>query len=157
MTELSSEGQQLLSRYTKRGWFDAAGDERLRDDTSSSQLPRPAYLVIASNMVVPPLSEVQITTRCAYRPFRGRCLVVSDAARRFDLLDLKVRYRSQFRRGEVLSLHTCVGEATPELIRWPLEVCEAHAEICVRAVIPEGAAEDELGAWFEMILLGEVI
>ena len=150
----------MLARYADRGWFDAAGDDRLRYDliSRSRLLPRPAYLVIAtSGMLVLPLSEVQVTTRCYYRPFRGMQLVVaSEATRRFDLIDLKVMHRSQFRRDESLPLSACIDEATPELIRWPLDICQATAEISVRAIIPAPAdGEDDLGAVFEMILLGE--
>lgn len=157
--DLSPEGQRVLARYVNRGWFDAAGDDRLRDDVSRSPLPRPAYLVIASLMPVLPLSEVQITTRINYRTFRGRRLVVaSDATRRFDLIDLKVMYRSQFRRDDSLSLRACVDEATPELIQWPLEICGSGGEISVRAIIParEAGGDDDRGAAFEMILIGEV-
>jgi hypothetical protein len=116
-------------------------------------------LVIASGMRVPPLSEVQVTTRCHYRPFRGRRLVIaSDATRRFDLIDLKIMYRSQFRRDEVLSLRVCVDEATPGSIQWPLEICGAGIEISARAIIParEAGEDNDLGAEFEMILIGEV-
>lgn len=161
--DLSFEGQQLLERYVNRGWFDAAGDDRLRDDFSRSGfsrsgLPRPAYLVLAAiGAPVPPLSEVQITTRCHYRAFRGlRLVVVSDATRRFELMDLKVMYRSQFRRGERLPLHDCMDEVTPELIQWPLEICRPSLDISVQAIIPARAAEDDPGAVFEMILIGEV-
>jgi hypothetical protein len=157
---MSPEGQQMLARYTDRGWFNAAGDTRLRADASrlESVPPRPAYLLFASGMLVFPSSEVQVTTRCNYRPFRGRRLVVaSDAARRFDLIDLKVMYQSQFHRNESLPLHSCVDEATPELIQWPLDICGEGGEISIRAIIPEAVGEDDLGAAFEMILLGEVI
>lgn len=158
MATMSPEGQWRLSRYADRGWFDAAGDSRLRDDGSSSQLPRPAYLVIASGMLVPPLSEVQVTMRCHYRPFRGRRLVVvSDAARRFDLLDLKIMHRSQFRKNEPLSLRALVDEAEPGPIRWPLEVCRPGVEISAHAIISTRVAEDDPGAMFEMILIGEVM
>lgn len=159
MIELSSEGQQMLARYADRNWFNAAGDDRLRNDYSSWRFPRPAYLVLASGFVLPPLSEVQVTTRCHYRPFRGRQLVVSDAARRFDLIDLKVMHRSQFRRDETLPLHDCTDEATPELIQWPLYMCSAGFDVVARAIIPTRVAEEEedLGASFEMILIGEVI
>jgi hypothetical protein len=157
---MSPDGQRALARYVDRGWFDAAGDARLRDDDSRSLLPRPAYLVIASSgMWIPPLSEVQVTTRINYRAFRGRRLVVaSDATRRFDLLDLKVLHRSQFRRAEDLPLRTCVGESAPELIQWPLEVCGASGDIVIRAIIPrrEAGGEEDLGVDFEMILIGEV-
>lgn len=159
---MSPEGQRTLARYVDRGWFDAAGDNRLRDGfpSSSSQLPLPAYLVIASGMRILPSSEVQVTTRCNYRPFRGRQIVVmSDGARLFDLLDLKVVHRSQFRRDAALSLRDCTDEATPELIRWPLEVCGPGAEVVVRAIIPAQAAapmDDDLGARLEMMLIGEV-
>lgn len=156
--ELSFEGQQLLARYVDRGWFDAAGDDRLRDDFPPSQLPRPAYLVILSlTPPVPPLSEVQVTTRCNYRAFRGRRVVVSEASRRFDLTDLKVMYRSQFRRAEPLPLRFLVDEAAPELIQWPLEICRHGEEISAHAIIPARVAEDDPGAVFEMILIGEVI
>lgn len=160
MDMTSPEGKRVLSRYVDRGWFDAAGDARLRDDFFSSRLPRPAYLVIASGMQVPPLSEVQVTARCNYRAFRGRQMTVaSGAARRFDLIDLKVMYHSQFRREESLPLHTCVDEVAPELIQWPLDVCRSGVEISVHAIIPARVAGDknDLGAAFEMILLGEVI
>lgn len=160
MTVMSPEGQRVLTRYADRGWFDAAGDDRLRDNASRSRLPRPAYLVIASGMQVLPLSEVQITTRCNYLAFRGTQLTVaSEMTRRFDLIDLKVLHRSQFRRAELLPLRTCVDEATPELIQWPLDVCRAGDEISVCAIISERGAEEEedLGAAFDMILLGEVI
>lgn len=157
---MSPEGQRVLARYADRGWFDAAGDDRLRADISRWRLPRPAYLVIASGMQVLPLSEVQITTRCNYRAFRGTQLVVaSEMTRRFDLIDLKVLHRSQLRRNELLPLRACVDEATPELIQWPLDVCRASAEISVHAIISARGAEeeDDLGAAFDMILLGEVI
>jgi hypothetical protein len=158
--ELSPQGRQTLARYADRGWFNAAGDDRLRDDFSRGQLPRPAYLVIASGMRILLSSEVQVTTRCNYRPFRATQLVVmSDEARRFDLLDLKVVHRSQFRRAEVLSLRACVEEATPELIRWPMEVCGPSDEFVVRAIIPTqdaASSKDDPGARFEMLLIGEV-
>lgn len=159
MTALSPEGQLALVRYADRGWFDAAGDHRLRDDFSRSRLPRPAYLVIASGMQVLPLSEVQITTRCNYRAFRGTQLIVaSEMTRRFDLIDLKVLHRSQFRRGEPLPLRAYIDEVTSELIQWPLDICSAGVEISARTIISARATEDEdLGAAFEMILLGEVI
>ena len=149
----------MLACYAGRGWFDATGDDRLRDDYSRWTLPRPAYLVLASGMQVPPMSEVQVTTRIHYRAFRGRRLVVaSDAARRFDLIDLKVMHRSQFRRDQPLSLRGCVNEAAPELIQWPLEVCAAGVEIVARAIIParEDDEADDPGTQFEMILIGEV-
>ena len=155
--DLSPVGQQTRARYVDRGWFDAAGDDRLRGGFSSSQLPRPAYLVIASGMRILPSSEVQVTTRCNYRPFRGRQIVVmSDEARLFDLLDLKVVHRSQFRRDAVLSLRDCTDEATPELIRWPLDVCGPSDEFVVRAIIPQQVAALDLGARLEMMLIGEV-
>ena len=159
MTELSAEGQGVLRRYVDRGWFDASADVRLRDDFSRWTLPRPAYVVIASGMQVFPMSEVQVTTRIHYRAFRGRSLVVaSDAARRFDLIDLKVMHRSQFRRDKPLSLRGCVNEAAPELIQWPLEICAAGVEIIARAIIPARADDevDDPGTQFEMILIGEV-
>jgi hypothetical protein len=111
-------------------------------------------------MRVPPLSEVQVTTLCHYRAFRGRRLVVaSDATRRFDLVDLKVRHRSQFRRDEPLPLRACVDEAAPALIQWPLEICGAGVEIVIRAIISqrEVAGETDLGEEFAMILLGEAV
>ena len=155
---MSPEGQQTLKLYADRGWFDAANDPRLRDDYSRWELPRPAYLVIASGMLVLPASEVQVTTRCNYRTFRGRRLaVMSEAARRFDLLDLKVRFRSQFCKDEPLPLRGCVGEATPALIQWPLETCKAGDEISLRAIIPVAEGDADPGAVFEVILLGEVL
>lgn len=160
MTAISPEGQRVLARYADRGWFDAANDPRLRDDYSPWKLPRPAYLVIASGVLVPPASEVQVTTRCNYRTFRGRWLaVMSEAARRFDLVDLKVRYRSQFRRDEALSLRGCVDEASLELIQWLLEICGSGDEVSARAIIPTCTIgeENDLGAVFEIILLGEVL
>lgn len=118
-----------------------------------------AYLVLAScDMRVLPLFEVQVTALC-YQPFRGRRLVVgSSAMRRFDLRDLKVRFRSQFRRAEDLPLRACKGEAAPDLIQWPLEVCGVSEEISAHAIIParEAGEENDLGAEFEMILIGEV-
>lgn len=160
MMELSSEGQGVLKRYIDRGCFDATGDDRLRDDFSRWTLPRPAYVVLASGMRLPPMSEVQVTTRIHYRAFRGRRLVVaSDAAQRFDLIDLKVKHRSQFRRDEPLSLRGCVHEGEPDLIQWPLEICAAGVEIIARAVIPsrEDDELDDPGTQFEMILIGEVV
>ena len=159
--DLSPEGQHLLARYADRGWFDAAGDDRLREANSYSavRLTHPAYLVLASGMQVIPSSEVQITSRCNYRPFRGRCLVVTpQTAKRFELLDLKVLHHSQFRRGDALPLHDCVKEAMPELIRWPLDVCGASVEISIRAIIPANAAiENDPGTPLEMLLIGEVL
>jgi hypothetical protein len=160
MSTLSPEGQRVLACYVDRGWFDANGDTRLRDDFSRSVPPRPAYLVIASGMLVLPRSEVQITARCNYRSFRCTQLVVaSEMTRRFDLIDLKVMYRSQFRSGESLPLRDYVDEATPELIQWPLDICRVGGEISAHAIIPAHASEEEadLGAAFELILLGEVI
>jgi hypothetical protein len=158
---MSPEGQQTLKLYADRGWFDAANDPRLRDDDSPWEFPRPAYLVIASgNVLVRPASGVQVTARCNYRAFRGRCLVVmSEAATRFDLLDLKVGFRSQFCKDEPLPLRGCVGEATPAPIQWPLETCKARSEISLHAVIPVSGAEGDAdpGAVFEVILLGEVL
>ena len=159
VSDMSPEGERTLARYAKRGWFNAAGDSRLRDDTSRSVPPRPAYLVFATGMQVSPLCEAQITTRCCYRAFRGtRLVVASTETRRFDLIDLKVLHRSQFRRGESLPLRTCVEESAPELIQWPLDVCGMSAEIVVCARIPAPKEEEnDLGAAFDMILLGEVI
>ena len=155
---MSAEGQQLLARYADRNWYNAAGDNRLRDDFSRSiALPRPAYLFFASGTLVHPSCEIQITTRCSYA-FRGRGLAVAADASRFELIDLKVKYRSQFRRDESLPLSSCIDEATPELIRWPLEICGAGVEISARAIIPARVdGEEALGATFEMILFGEVI
>ncbi len=155
MSNMSPEGRQLLARYADRGWFDAAGDPRLKEDRAPGH-PRRAYLVLASGTLIPALCEVQITTRCNYRAFRGaRMLVASVAARRFDLLDLSIMYRSQFRRDERLPLRTYEDEAMPELIQWPLDVCGAGVEVVTRAII--SAAGDDEGAVFELILLGEVI
>jgi hypothetical protein len=151
MIDLSPEAQQKLARYADRGWFDAGGDPG-----ASSRLPRPAYLALASGMQVLPSSEVQVTTRC-YRAFRGQRLVVlSGAARRFDLLDLKIRYRSQFRRDEALPLRDCLDEAAPELIRWPLDVCGVGSDVVVRAIIPSQTTDEDPGAAFEMLLIGEI-
>lgn len=153
---MTPEMQQALARYTDRGWLDA----NRPGTTSGSRRPRPAYVVLAScDMHVLQLSEVQVTMRC-YQAFRGTRLVVgSDATRRFDLVDLKVLFRSQFRRAEDLPLRACVGEVAPELIRWPLEICGEGDEISARAIIPqrEVRGEGDLGANFEMILLGEVV
>ena len=159
MMELSVDGQGVLKRYVDRGWFNACADDRLRDDFSRWSLPRPAYVVLASGMKISPMSEVQVTTRIHYRAFRGRRLVVaSDAARRFDLIDLKVMHRSQFRRDEPLSLRGGANEVAPELIQWPLEVCAAGGEIVARAIIPAQADDeaDDPGTQFEIILIGEV-
>lgn len=155
---MSPEMQSMIARYAARGWINAN-----RSDTASWSSrpfrPRSAYLVIAScGMRVLPLSEVQVTQLC-YQPFRGTRLVVgSETSRRFDLLDLKVMRQSQFRRAEDLPLRACAGEATPELIQWPLAVCAAVDEISIRAIIPqrEAGGEEDLGGYFEMILLGEV-
>lgn len=155
---MTPEMQQAIARYADRGWIDVN-----RSDTTSwssrPSRPRPAYLVLVSfDMRVPPLSEAQITTRCE-QPFRGTRLVIgSDATRRFDLVDLKVMFWSQFRRAEDLPLRNCVGEAAPELIQWPLDMCGVGGEICVRAIIPprEAGGEGDLGEEFEMLLLGEV-
>jgi hypothetical protein len=112
MSNMSPEGRQLLARYADRGWFDAAGDPRLKEDRAPGH-PRRAYLVLASGTLIPSLCEVQITTRCYYRAFRGaRMLVASAAARRFDLLDLSIMHRSQFRRDERAHC-VCVGCLPP--------------------------------------------
>lgn len=106
------------------------------------------------------MSEIQITTRCYYWAFRGTQLVVaSETTRRFDLIDLKVMHRSQFRRDEPLPLHVCADEAAPELIQWPLDICSAGVEISARAINSARVAEgdDDLGVTFEMILLGELL
>ena len=155
---MSPEYQRTLARYVDRGWFNAAGDNRLRDEGSRSRLPRPAYLVFASGTQVLPSCEIQITARCNYQAFRGTQLVVaSELSRRFDLIDLKILHRSQFRRDERLALRDCVDEATPELIQWPLDVCTPAMDVSVHAIISARASEDDLGAVFEMILLGEVL
>lgn len=154
---LSAEGQETLARYADRGWFDANNDPRLRGDRSRWELPRPAYLVLASGVLVLPTSSVQVTTRCNHRAFRGRQLVVmSEASRRFALLDLKVGFRSQFPKDAPVPLRGCVGETTPPPIRWPLEVCNMHGEVSVCAIIPV-PSEDDPGAALEVILLGEVL
>ena len=164
MTAMSPEGRRAIARYADRGWFDAGGDARLdarlRDLGAAPQLPQPAYLVLASGLVVPPLSEVQVTTRGHYRAFRGRQLVVASAAtRRFDLIDLSVAQRSQFHRAEALALRSCADEGAPELIQWPLELCRSGGEVVARAIIfaRESGAEDDDGAELELILIGEVL
>lgn len=159
--DLSSEGQRVLARYVDQGWFDATAEH---DSSSSQACLRPGYLVIstgmgASGMLIAPLSEVQITSRRCTRAFRGRQLIVaSEATRRFDLLDLKVRYRSQFHRAEPLSLRTCIDETEPDLIQWPMEVCRAGDDFNITAIISEREAGEagDLGAAFELILLGDV-
>lgn len=156
---LSPEGQETLARYATRGWFDANDDPRLRDvNTSSWDLPRPAYLVIASGMLVLPGSSVQVTTRCNDRSFRcWQLAVMSEASRRFDLLDLKVGFRSQFLKDESLPLRDCIGEASPGPIQWPLETCKKYDEVSVCAIIPAPLGEEDPGALLEVILLGEVV
>lgn len=152
---LSTEAQQLIASYVDRGWIDATGNSACTD-VSRDPVPRPAYLVIASGIRVLPGSEVQVTTRL-YRWFRGRKLaVVSRAARRFDLIDLKISNLSQFCRGEALPLGDFADEAAPELIQWPLKTCGPGDEVSVRTIIPTPeSGEDRLGAEFEMILIGE--
>jgi hypothetical protein len=151
--------QHVLGRYVERGWIDAA----IGDDVFKQRRPRAAYLLLTSvDMLVPPLSEVQVTTRC-YRPFRAHKMVVAEGSARFDLTDLKVGFRSQFAQAQNISLRACAGfvhgkreEVRPDPIRWPLEVCTWGSEVSVGAIIPEGRAEDP-GVEFEIILLGEAV
>lgn len=154
--------QHVLDRYINCGWADAnhsaAGDNV---DGSGGQL-RPAYLLLSSSMAVLPRSEVQVTTRC-YRPFRAHKMVIAEDSARFSLKDLKVHNRSQFARAEDIPLRDHVAivcgvrqEVQPEPIRWPLEVCAYCADVSVCAIIPEGR-EDDPGAEFEIVLLGEAV
>jgi hypothetical protein len=155
---MTSDLQHVLGRYVERGWIDAT-----IGDVFKQRRPRAAYLLLSSGgMLVPPLSEVQVTARC-YRPFRAHKMVVAEGSARFDLTDLKVGFRSQLTRADNVSLRTCAGfvrgereEVRPDPIRWPLEVCTWGSEVCVRAIMSEGRAEDP-GIEFEIILLGEAV
>lgn len=157
MSQVTSEMQQLISHYADRGWLDVHHPASV---AFNPLYTRPGYLILTSlGSRVSPLSEVQITTRC-YQPFRGRKMIVgSEATRRFNLNDLKIEFRSQFRSDEPLLLRSIIGEAEPALIQWPLEICGAGGEISIRASIPvhEAGADGDLGEVFEMILLGEVM
>lgn len=154
---MTSDLRQSLSRYVDGGWVDVA-----RDDSPRGLLV-PAYLVLASSgMIVPPRSEVQVTSRC-YRPFRAHKMIVAEASARFDLLDLKIGNRSQFQREASIPLRDHAGwimgrreEVQPYSIKWPLEVCPFGAEVVARAIISDGNKED-LGAEFEIVLLGEAL
>jgi hypothetical protein len=144
--------KQVIMKYVDCGWLDA------NVAVPSIGHIRPAFLLLASWMRVYPQSEVLITERC-HQTFKGTRLIVSDTSRRFDLVDLKIGFRSQFRRAERLALGSCLGEAAPELIRWPLEVCGEGGEISVSAIIPaqEARGDADPGEAFEMLLLGEVL
>jgi hypothetical protein len=159
LNQMSPSMKRLITGYADRGWSDANESSSRADSRPQSAFrPQSAYLAIASGMRILPVSEVQMTTRC-HRVFRGSHLVVgTEASRRFDLLDLKVGFRSQFRREESLALRTCVDEAAPELIQWPLRICGVGGEIVVRAIIParETHGDDDAGEVFEMLVLGEL-
>lgn len=150
--------ERVLERYVESGWVDASrGDE---PPAALRGFVVPAYLVLASDFLVRPRSEVQVTTRC-YRSFRAHKMVVAEDSACFDLVDLKVGFRSQFTRAQSIALRahvvtlSGVREAVkPDPIRWPLDACGCGSEVSARAVIPDGCEEDH-GANFEIVLLGE--
>jgi hypothetical protein len=156
----SREMRNLIAEYAERGWFDAnkaaPWTEVEAAYRSAMALTRPAYLRISSRALVCPLVSVQITERC-HQTFRCNRMIVTSP--RFDLVDLKIGRRSQFQRADDLVLRTCVGEVTPELFQWPLEICRADDEVSVCARIPEREilGTDDPGEAFEMLLLGEVL
>lgn len=156
--------EHVLARYVESGWLDAnRGSLRRGADESPAALRGfvvPAYLVLASDFLVRPRSEVQVTTRC-YRSFRAHKMVVAEDSACFDLVDLKVGTRSQLTRAESIALRAHVvtvsgvrEEVRPDLIRWPLDACGCGSEVSVLAIIPDGCEEDP-GAIFEVVLLGE--
>lgn len=133
------------------GWVDVASAVRPRSFGVM------AYLLLASEFVVPSYSMVQVTLRC-WRPFRVRWMVVSEGAERFDLVDLKVSRRSQFTSGKAVSLRPPAGGTSwkwspvaPDRIRWPLDVWGGD-DVSVTALLADGHAD---GASFEVLLLGE--
>jgi hypothetical protein len=148
--------QRALSRYADSGWVDANRDAAERSTTRRGFVV-PAYLVLASDILVHPRSEVQVTTRC-YQSFRANKMVVTEGTARFDLVDLKVGFRSQFTRAQSLPLreHVALSGVRPDLIRWPLDTCACGSEVSARAIIPDGCEEDH-GAVFEVVLLGETV
>ena len=147
--------ESALARYINSGWLDANRDHF--DDDALRGALMPAYVVLSSiSMKVAPRSEVQVTARC-HRLFRAHKMIITDETRRFDLLDLKVGNRSQFKRAEDVKLrgYRANTELRPESIRWPLELCPYGADVSIRAIIPEGS-DDDPEAGFELVLLGEV-
>lgn len=158
MSDHTPDLQRVLEHYISCGWVDVS--HGIGDEAAGL---RPAYLLLTSlGTTIQPLSEVQVTARC-YRPFRAYKMVVAEDSGRFDLIDLKISYRSQFVRDQALSLREHVylvmgsrAEVQPDLIRWPLESCLYGAEVSVRAIIPDSREEDP-GAKFEIVLLGEAV
>ena len=152
--------EHVLRPYIQSGWIDVTQGHSTAG--FSSQL-RPAYLLLSSGgMLIQPRSEVQVSTRC-YHLFRAHKMIVAEDSGRFDLMDLKVNFRSQFSHAQDLPLREHVAlvrgrrsEVKPAPIRWPLEVCTYASEVIARAIIPEGLEED-LGVEFEIVLLGEVV
>jgi hypothetical protein len=153
--------QRVLGRYVDSGWVDAnrGVDER---PVALRGFVIPAYLVLASDILVQPRSEVQVTARC-YQPFRAHKMIVAEDSARFDLVDLKVGVRSQFTRAQSIPLREHVAlvsgvrhEVRPDPIRWPLDTCACGSEVSARAIIADGCEEDH-GANFEIVLLGETV
>jgi hypothetical protein len=153
--------QHVLGRYIDCGWVDAH-DSRSNEDTLMKGV-RPAYLLLSSlGTSIQPLTEVQVTTRC-YWSFRAHKMVVAEDSGRFNLTDLKINYQSQFMHAQAVLLREHVArvrgvrqEVRPDPIRWPLNVCAWGSEVSALAIIPEGREEDP-GAEFEVVLLGEVV
>ena len=151
----SREMRSLIAEYAERGWLDANMTVSWTE-SEWGRPARPAYLRISSVWPVFPSGSVQITARC-YQTFL--CTRLIAVSQRFDLGDLKIEQRSQFRRAENLSLRACVGEVAHELIQWPLEGCPAGGDVIVCAILPasEALRDDDTGEVFEMLLLGEVL
>lgn len=151
----------VLALYVESGWVNA---NRVPGVVAvpGAVFVVPAYLVLASDILVRPRSEVQVTTRC-YSPFRAHKMIVSEGSGRFDLVDLKVGLRSQFSRVQSVPLREHVArvggawhDMNPDPICWPLDLCACGSEVSARAIISDGCEEDH-GANFEVVLLGETV
>ncbi len=155
---MTPDFQQILQDHA------ASRVDASRGDVSRPRGVHPAYLVLAScDMRVTPQSEVQVTMR-PQLSFRANYMVVATDTGRFTLLDLKIGFRSQFARDEGIVLGDFVGfycgkreVVRPEPIQWPLEVCGISSEVVARAIIPVGRGVEDLGAEFEILLLGEAL
>ncbi len=148
--------QHALSRYVDGGWVDVSRDRRPPNKGDRSH---PAYLILASNMVVWPGAEVQVTSR-SWWPFRAHKMIVAEGSASFDLVDLMIGNRSQLSRAENVPLREYVGfvcgrreEVQPSSIRWPLDVCTYGGDAIVRAILPGEGPPAE----FEIVLLGEAV
>lgn len=152
---------RVLDPYVQSGWVDVSRSRSPDEVGRAPGFVASAYLVIASDSLVPPRVEVQVTTGRCCQPFRARAMIVPEGSARFDLVDLKVGFRSQFTRAENLPLreHVRSGvrrEVRPDPIRWPLDACACGFDVSARAIIADGCEEDH-GTVFEMVLLGETV